>query len=304
MGYLQRGRDRRADPTLVLPGAQSVFCVGKPYPAQPHGSLDPAHGPRFARYIHGRDYHLSMAEELTAIANHVASKQSAPLRFKVCVDSSAILERTWGALAGLGWIGKNTLLIHPQFGSYFLIGVILLDQPLNREPQPLANYCGSCERCLQGCPTQAFQGPGILDSRRCISYQTLEYRGELDASQAPPNGTWVAGCDVCQEVCPFNQKVSRKATPVELDPFETWRALLEETPEDYQKRVKNTALSRIKPAQWDRNLAQAFLYALRSSPTLRQQDWVKEVVRKRETFSNTHVNLWHAVEGELGGFLL
>lgn len=261
MQYLERGRDRRADPRVVFPEARSVLCVALPYPKRPGGAPQASTGPRYARYIHGRDYHKDIADRLErAMANAVGrTGLGAALKWKVCVDTSAVLERSWATLAGLGWIGKNTMLIHPKLGSYFFLGVVLLNQETGQGPRPLPDYCGHCTRCLDGCPTQAITEPRNLDSRRCISYWTLEKRGALEISESDKRamGPWIAGCDICQEVCPFNLKAVR-AEEAEFAPpqqLSDWETLLRETPEQYKSRIKESALGRVKPEQFRRNLA-------------------------------------------------
>jgi len=259
MEWLRRGRDRRADPALVFPGAKSIFCVLLPYSARPHGQADPREGVRYARYLAGPDYHDDISKRLATMMATVAPSH-AGLEWKACVDTSAVLERTWAALAGLGWIGKNTMLIHPKLGSYTFIGSVLLNQELGAAPRPLPNWCGSCTRCLEGCPTQAFPRAGILDARRCISALTLEYRGET-LPEAPDLNTapWVAGCDICQEVCPFNLKRSR----LEMDSPQPgaqpsrWQELEAESEENYRARIRDSALSRVKYRMFQRNLAAA-----------------------------------------------
>ncbi len=261
MEYLRRGRDRRADPTLLLPQAKSVLVVADPYTKQPQGELDPTRGPRFARYLKGRDYHGRLAERLEALATAVRAElpDSDLLRHKVCVDTSAVLERAWGAIVGLGWIGKNTLLIHPTEGSYFFTGAILWNRASDMPPDPLPDWCGKCERCLKGCPTQALVQPRVLDANQCISYWTLEERGvpsRLSPSEKKLQGLWVAGCDVCQEVCPFNQKPAARELRTDPDPLlvSDWVALQAETEAEYRARVKNTALARVKGPEFRRNL--------------------------------------------------
>ncbi len=267
MQYLVRGRDRRSDPTLVFPGAKSVFCVAQPYPAAPAGNTDPSAGPRYARYLRASDYHHSIAERLDRVMESVAEKwqssgNSKPA-WKTCVDTSAVLERSWAALAGLGWIGKNTLLIHPQFGSYLLLGEVLIDTPTGAAPAPLPDYCGNCRRCLDTCPTRALPEPHALDASRCISYWTLEKRGDLaiGAEDRKAVGTWIAGCDLCQEVCPFNTKAAKSeaVTPSQESygaiSVASWRELLEESFDDYRARVADSSLKRVKPGQFSRNLA-------------------------------------------------
>lgn len=266
MEYLVRGRDRRADPRVVFPGAESIFCVLLPYPVGPAGSTHPSGGVRYARYLQGPDYHQNLAERLERVMQ-IASAQETSLKWKVCVDTSAVLERSWAALAGLGWIGKNTMLIHPQHGSYSFIGTVLMDQKVGLGPRPLPDYCGSCDRCLRACPTQAFLQPRTLDSRRCISYLTLEKRGEweMPVGDRAAVGSWVAGCDICQEVCPFNWKRVKNSTveKVEINVTQRrdWAELLRETSEEYRARVAGSAMTRIKYPEFRRNLARALTNA-------------------------------------------
>jgi epoxyqueuosine reductase len=279
MTYLRRGRERRADPRLVFPEAQSIFCVAVPYERLARGELDSTKGPRYARYLRGKDYHDVIAERLERLMQEAASEWNTqgntPLTWKVCVDTSAILERSWAALTGLGWIGKNTTLINPKLGSYLFLGEVLISQKVDQGPNLLPNYCGSCTKCLTSCPTSAFTEPGTLDSRRCISYWTLEKRGELalDEKDRKAIGTWVAGCDICQEVCPFNLKPAREEV-AGIDPglpyigqsdattLAQWKELIIESTEAYKKRVEHSALNRVKPQQFSRNLAIALSNAL------------------------------------------
>jgi epoxyqueuosine reductase len=283
MAYLRRGRERRADPRLVFPAAKSILCVAVPYERLPRGESDSSKGPRYARYLRGKDYHEVIAQRLERLMQEVATQWTAqnqsPITWKVCVDTSAVLERSWAALAGLGWIGKNTTLIHPKLGSYLFLGEVLISQKVDRGPAPLPNYCGSCTKCLTSCPTGAFTQAGTLDSRRCISYWTLEKRGELslDEKDRRAIGTWVAGCDICQEVCPFNLKPAREEVSG-IDPelpydssdgkladatsLTEWKELLNEDLEAYKARVENSSLNRVKPQQFSRNLAIALSNAI------------------------------------------
>lgn len=288
MSYLVRGRDRRADPRLVLPGAQSILCVAQPYSAQPAGQLDSTFGPRYSRYLRSSDYHEDITERLEVMMDDVAQNWSQPLEWKVCVDTSAVLERSWAALAGLGWIGKNTMFIHPQFGSYLFLGEVLISEKTGRGPSPLPNYCGSCTRCLNVCPPQAFSAPHVLDANRCISYLTLEKRGAFEISEEHKKklGTWVAGCDLCQEVCPFNTKVTKKPLTSEEQAISlnTWRDLLLEEEAQYRARVKKSSLSRVKPSQFSRNLANALRNAIAGAITEDSREVIfslLELIRKK-----------------------
>lgn len=251
MEYLSRGRDRRLNPKLVFPELQSIIAVLKPYSPHPVGN----ESIRYARYLNGEDYHEVLVRDLEKVIQGARVKNLVPqdFKYKIAVDTSAVLERTWAALTGLGWIGKNTLLIHPQFGSYTFIGVIFTNVKFNREPILLKDYCGSCTRCLSACPTQALE-PHDLNARKCISYLTLEKRGSWE--EKLPTAKFVAGCDICQEVCPFNTKPV-KQMPIDLiAPHLNLDAVFleNETEVEYRARVKGTALSRVKFLDFKRNL--------------------------------------------------
>jgi epoxyqueuosine reductase len=276
MDYLSRGRDRRADPRVVFPGAESVLCVAIPYDPRPVGG---GSGAKYARYLRRGDYHREVAGMLERALERAA--REIPFGWKVCVDTSAVLERSWAALAGLGWIGKNTLLIHPQHGSYLFLGEALIDRKLGLGPEPLPDYCGHCNRCLDGCPTEAFVEPKVLDSNRCISYWTLEQKTDrpLTSPDRERAGTWVAGCDICQEVCPFNRRAAQAAQGMPVDDpvalLADWELLLLETEEEYRARVRESSLKRVKPAQFARNLAVAFSNAVSETP----------IAERRSTFA-------------------
>lgn len=253
MAYLQRGLDRRVDPTLVFPPLQSVITVARPYSPHPVGDSKV----RYARYLNGgQDYHDSMKDDLERTFSNFKVEYP-ELEYKVCVDTSAVLERSWAVLTGLGWIGKNTLLIHPQYGSFLFLGVVFTNLTLGQGPTLLKDYCGNCTRCLSACPTQALK-PHDLEARRCISYLTLEKRGEWNDYPGEKIDTrgFVAGCDLCQEVCPYNTKAARYTPPKDSEPYlkTDLEALLNETEEEYRNRVRGTALSRVKYADFRRNL--------------------------------------------------
>ena len=271
MTYLERGLERRMDPRNLMSTAKSILCVAVPYPTKRPGFESAADGPRYARYLHGKDYHIEIRDQLESLICELKmdlrSANADGLEYKVCVDTSALLERTWAYLCGLGWLGKNTLLIHPKLGSYFFIGTVLLSKKTGRTPNIKPNYCGQCTRCLSGCPTQAFVGTSELDSRKCISYLNLEDRSEWPDQTNNDNvlGPCLAGCDICQEVCPFNLKREREnrkdfggAEAMSLG----WLGLLHESAEEYALRVKNSALNRIRTKQHDRNLLHAMGGAL------------------------------------------
>ncbi len=208
MAWMAKRLEEREDPSRLLPGARSALVVALQY--HPLAGQDDATGdlwPRVARYAHGRDYHDIMGRRLKALAARI--REAYPTcQTRPYVDTGPILERELAARAGIGSVGKHTNLLHPNWGSWFLIGEILLslDLPV---AEPLADMCGRCRQCLDACPTGALPQPFVLDSRRCISYWTIEHRGDLPRDIRPQLGEWVFGCDICQEVCPWNDRPRR-----------------------------------------------------------------------------------------------
>jgi epoxyqueuosine reductase len=210
MGYLARPDRlaRRQDLNVILPGVQTIICVGLDYetlklPAEI--ANDPARG-RISNYAWGADYHDLMTPRLEELAAWLRQATAQVVQTKVYVDTGAILERDHAESAGLGFTGKNTMLIGPRRGSWFFLGELLTTLPLlpDEPARPLPG-CGSCRRCLDACPTGAFPEPYVLDARRCISYLTIELKGEIPLALRPLLGNWVYGCDICQLVCPFNR---------------------------------------------------------------------------------------------------
>jgi len=199
MDYLERGRAKRLDPRRVLPGARSVVAVALNY-YQGAQAAGPAH---VSRYAWGRDYHGVMEPRLRALLDNLTA--AAPgASGRLYVDTGPVLEREVAARAGLGWVGKNTMLLHPALGSFFFIGVVLTTAELAHDA-PLPDRCGTCTRCLEACPTGAFVAPYVMDARRCISYLTIEHRGTIPVELREAVGELAFGCDVCQAVCPWNR---------------------------------------------------------------------------------------------------
>ena len=203
MAYLKRGADKRRDTRLPFPGARSAVVVGLDY-----GGREPS-GP-VARYARGDDYHEIMVDRLDLLHRWIESELERPIRGKSYVDTGPILERDLAQRAGLGWIGKNTMLVNPSRGSYFFIGALLLDLDLAPDAPFEADRCGTCTRCLDACPTNALVAPGELDARRCISYLTIEHRSDIAENLRPLIGDHLYGCDICQEVCPWNVSFARE----------------------------------------------------------------------------------------------
>jgi epoxyqueuosine reductase len=199
MAYLERTRRERSSPRRLLADARSVVCLASPHESRPLVAPD---GSRVARYAAGGDYHGTLRARANRVVRAALARLGA-FRFRVCVDSTPIAERSFAAQAGLGWIGKNGCLIDPEAGSYLLLAEILTDLDLPPD-EPAAERCGSCVRCLEACPTRAFVEPGILDSSRCLAYWTIEHRGPIPDDIKRHLGDHVFGCDICQEVCPWN----------------------------------------------------------------------------------------------------
>ncbi|MBL8119478.1 MAG: tRNA epoxyqueuosine(34) reductase QueG [Anaerolineae bacterium] len=210
MGYMARADRvaRRRDLNVILPGVQSMVVVGLDYATGgiPQEVLEDRSRGRIAAYAWGVDYHEVMTPRLEALAAWLQGMSGRETQQRVYVDTGAILERSHAQQAGLGFTGKNTMLIHPRRGSQFFIGEILTDVEFDGyDSAGRETMCGRCTRCLSACPTDAFPRPHVLDARRCISYLTIEYKGMIERTLRPLMGNWVYGCDVCQEVCPFQR---------------------------------------------------------------------------------------------------
>ena len=256
MGYLSRVDRvrRRQDLRQIMPTAKSLIVVGLDYYARYADETilnDPARG-RIAAYAWGLDYHQVIELRLGAFADWLAEAHDGAVDQKVYVDTGAILERSHAQQAGLGFIGKNTMLIHPRRGSYFFIGEIISALEFDDYDQPhRETMCGTCTRCLAACPTDAFPAPFVLDSRRCISYHTIENKGWIDRELRGDFGNWIFGCDICQDVCPFQRFAEETEEvaflPMDLDqvaPMLTDVLMLDEA--GFRKRYRRTPVERVK----------------------------------------------------------
>ena len=228
MGYMARPdrAARRQDLNVILPGVRSLVVVGLDYHTLrlPDDLLDdPARG-RIAAYAWGRDYHDLMLPRLEELAAWMRAESQSAVRHRAYVDTGAVLERDYAQQAGLGFVGKNTMLIHPRRGSDFFLGEILTEAEFDEYDQPAPEtMCGTCARCLAACPTQAFPQPYVLDARLCISYLTIEHKGWIDRGLRAQMGNWVFGCDVCQNVCPWN-RFAVQSLETDFFPFSPDRA--------------------------------------------------------------------------------
>jgi epoxyqueuosine reductase len=252
MGYLERGRDKRADPDRVLAGARAVVACALNYFQGP-SAVGPA---GVARYAWGDDYHAVLGPRLRALGDTIV-RLAPGSTARGYVDTGPLLERDLAARAGLGWIGKNTMLLHPDLGSFFFIGTVLTTAELEPDA-PLPDRCGSCTRCLEACPTGAFVLPYVLDARRCIAYLTIEHRGPIPPELRPGVGTWAFGCDVCQDVCPWNRRAPTSGeaafAPRPVPPLADLLALDEAS---YQGALRRSPLKRARRDGLARNAAVA-----------------------------------------------
>jgi epoxyqueuosine reductase len=255
MHYLERRLELRVDPRRVLEGARSIVSVALVYDPGPCDEPLPGHA-RVARYAGGEDYHEVMWERLRALEAALETLTPETVSTRSFCDTGPVSERVHAARAGLGWQGKNTCLIHPKLGSYLFLGVVLSDlelAPNRREP----DHCGSCRACLDACPTDAFPEPYVLDATRCLSYTTIESRGAIDVDLRSDHGDRLFGCDICQEVCPWNQRRGRtipddplglrarlQPRPEWLQPSLRWILELDEV--RWRAATKGTALRRSK----------------------------------------------------------
>ncbi|HEV2854883.1 MAG TPA: tRNA epoxyqueuosine(34) reductase QueG [Thermoanaerobaculia bacterium] len=268
MEYLGRRTEARLDPSRIFPGARSVLCVALQYHPLYRGGGERQPEPpgdlwrRVARYARGADYHDVMSIRLRELEDRI--RQAFPgCETRRYVDTGPVLERELAARAGMGAVGKNTMLLHPEGGSWFLLGEIFLSldvAPATLDP-PLTDLCGSCTLCLEACPTGALPEPYRLDSNRCISYWTIEHRGPLPPEARRAVGSWVFGCDVCQEVCPWNAEPAGAVHPeMELPPERAeldLARLLRLPREEYVERFRGSPMKRAKLEGLQRNAAVA-----------------------------------------------
>ncbi len=255
MQYMANHFDLRTDPTKLVPGAKSVIVLMQNYFPK-ENQLDPT-APKLARYAYGEDYHHVLKSKLKNLL-HFIRENIGEVDGRCFVDSAPVMEREWAKRAGLGWTGKNTLLIRPGAGSYFFLAELIIDLPLVAD-DPIRDHCGTCRRCIEACPTEAISPQGyLLDASKCISYLTIELREEIPTAFQGEMENWAFGCDICQEVCPWN----RFAKPHNEPAFEPQADLLgmksadwqELTEEVFQKIFKKSAVKRTKFEGLKRNL--------------------------------------------------
>jgi epoxyqueuosine reductase len=258
MGYIAARRQAYDDPSRVLEGVRSILMLGLPYRTAEPQPTQPGQG-RISRYAWGPgDYHDAIHDKLRALIA-ILHDLSPDAKARGVVDTAPLLEREFAQLAGLGWIGKHTLLINKPAGSYFFLAALLTDQELAYDEPFAADHCGTCTACLDACPTDAFPQPGVLDATRCISYLTIELRGPIPLELRPGIGEWLFGCDVCQDVCPWNHHASTSAESAfqpapQSDPV-ALAALFDLDDDAFRRRFRHTPLWRARRRGILRNAA-------------------------------------------------
>lgn len=254
MSYLENHFDKRLDPTLLVPGAKSVISLLYNY--YPKKDLSKETDLKIAKYAYGEDYHFVVKDKLKLFFEAI-QENIGEVAGRVFVDSAPIMERAWAQKSGLGWIGKNSLLLNRSMGSFFFLAEIIVDLDLEYDG-PVKDYCGTCTACMDACPTEAIPEPYVVDGSKCISYFTIELKEEIPTNVQGKFGNWIFGCDICQDVCPWNSfaKPHQEArfTPTEdLKKLKTsdWRELTEEV---FEKVFKHSPLKRSRHAGLKRNI--------------------------------------------------
>jgi epoxyqueuosine reductase len=254
MSYMQNYFDKRLDPRLLVPGAQSVVSLLlNYYPSEYQKDED---APKVSKYAYGKDYHLVIKEKLNQLLQFI-KENIGDIDGRVFVDSAPVMDKVWAKKGGLGWIGKNSNLINKQSGSFFFIAELIID--LKLEPDgPIKDYCGTCTRCIDACPTEAIVAPYVVDGSKCISYLTIELKDSIPSEFKNKMDNWAFGCDVCQDVCPWNS-FSKPNTEKHFKPNaellqmsqKEWNELTEET---FGRIFKQSAVKRTKFSGLIRNL--------------------------------------------------
>jgi epoxyqueuosine reductase len=260
MAYLHRSADRRADVRAVVPGARTVIVTATNYnTARPYSTeiRDPGRA-LIARYAWGDDYHDVVGARIAALLSWMRQRSPEPFDARTYVDTGPVQERVYAQYAGIGWIGKNTCVIHPELGSWIFLGEIICSLPLDVDV-PSFDQCGTCSLCLEACPTHALVAPGVLDSRQCISYLTIEHRGRIGDAMRPAIASHVYGCDICQEVCPWNAATPPSDDPA-WQPRPAWdnvdlRSLADRGDDELSAALRHSAMQRAKVRGLRRNVA-------------------------------------------------
>lgn len=259
MNFIARDLQKRTDPSLLLEGVKSVIVTGINY--FPTEKLNGEGMPVISKYAYGRDYHIVVSEKLNDLLSFIISIYP-EVRGKVCVDSSPVLEKAWAKEAGLGWIGKNSILINKKLGSFIFLGEILLDKELSYDKPFSRDFCGNCNLCLEACPTRAINVNKTIDANKCISWLTVENKNDIPESLISKMNGNIFGCDICQDVCPYN----KTAIPHNNPDFKLSESLKNLTPEEYKnlsfeyfnKIFENSPIKRLTYKRFMRNIHSKF----------------------------------------------
>jgi epoxyqueuosine reductase len=255
MQYMENYFDKRLDPRLLVDGAKSVISLGLNYYTD-NTQADPT-APKISKYAYGKDYHTVIKDKLKQLLA-IINEKIGEIGGRAFVDSAPVLDKAWAKKAGLGWIGKNTNLINQKTGSFFFLAELIVDIELEYDVEPTADHCGTCTRCIDACPTDAIVGPYVVDGSRCISYLTIELKNEIPQEFKGKMDNWMFGCDICQDVCPWNKFSILNNEPA-FDPhpdllFLNADDLREITEDVFQKVFKNSAVKRTKFNGLKRNI--------------------------------------------------
>ena len=254
MGYMANHFDKRLDPTKLVDGAKSVITVLLNY--FPEETQKDPEAPKISKYAYGADYHHVIKGKLRELVNFI-NDEIGEVGGRAFVDSAPVMDKAWAAKSGLGWIGKNTNLIHPKNGSFFFIGELILDIELEPD-QPIRDHCGTCTACIDACPTEAIVAPYVVDGSKCISYFTIELKDAIPTSMKGQFDDWAFGCDVCQDICPWN-RFSKPHSEPQFNPhpemLDMTKKEWEELTEDVFKKVfQKSAVKRTKFSGLKRNI--------------------------------------------------
>ncbi|UTW64642.1 tRNA epoxyqueuosine(34) reductase QueG [bacterium SCSIO 12741] len=254
MSWMANHFDKRVDPTLLVPGAKSVVSLAYNY--FPESTQEDSEAPKISRYAYGRDYHKVLKKKLKTLLEELVS-ECGELAGRCFVDSAPVMDKAWAKRGGVGWIGKHTNLVNPKAGSYFFLAELIIDLELEYDG-PIKDYCGTCTRCVEACPTDAITEPYVVDGSKCISYFTIELKGSIPDEQSGKFNNWAFGCDICQEVCPWN-RFSKPHNEPDFNPHpdlltmskSDWEDLSEEV---FQEIFRQSAVKRTKYDGLKRNL--------------------------------------------------
>jgi epoxyqueuosine reductase len=255
MQYMENHFDKRLDPRLLVDGAKSVISLGLNYFTDQE-QADPS-APKISKYAFGTDYHYVIKDKLKCLLDTLVEK-TGEINGRAFVDSAPVMDKAWAKKAGLGWIGKNTNLINKKSGSFFFLAELILDIELEYDIEPTEDHCGTCTRCIDACPTEAIVAPYVVDGSRCISYLTIELKNEIPGEFKGKMDNWMFGCDVCQDVCPWNKFSVLQNEPA-FNPHADLLGLNKKDWEDmtetvFQKVFKNSAVKRTKFSGLKRNI--------------------------------------------------